>query len=410
VRGVAFSPDGNTLASGSEDGTVILWDVETSTPALRLTNHRDDVWSVAFSPDGQTLASASLDRSVILWNIPAQPALGQPYVAHSADVYSLRFVDQTMLSGGGDAILRWTDDRPALAMPTGDLNAVTIALSPDGQKAASGGLDGAVRLWDITSGESIGQPLMGHNNAVIAVTLSDDGQLLASGDDNGVILLWDLSGWAEAQGERAKHASPLQILAGHTDGIQALAFSLDGKTLASGSKDNMVIVWDVQTGKPIFEPLAGHTSRVLSLAFSPDGKTLASGSRDTFIMLWDVATGEPIHQLVGQGDEVMSLAFKPDGKTLASGGRNNTVLLWDIASGRPIGQPFAGHSDWVISMAFNTAGDRLASGDRGGGIIVWDTSIDSWRLRACDIANRSLTTAEWAQFFGSELYRETCPL
>jgi WD40 repeat protein len=207
--------------------------------------------------------------------------------------------------------------------------------------------------------------LHGHTDWVRSVAFSSDGQTLASGSRDGTILLWDVAA-----------GQPLgQPLTGHSDGVFSVAFSPDGQTLASGSADGAVILWDIATGQPIGQPLTGHDFDVFSVAFSPDGQTLASASRDLTIRLWDVATGQPIGQpLTGHSDSVFSVAFSPDGQMLASGSRDLTIRLWNVTAHQPIGQPLTGHSNWVNSVAFSPDGQVLASGSRDGTIILWDVA------------------------------------
>ena len=207
--------------------------------------------------------------------------------------------------------------------------------------------------------------LHGHTDGVRAVVFSPDGHLLASGGRDDEILVWDV-----ATGQPDGHA-----LTAHTGWINGLAFSPDGKTLASASEDRTIRLWDVATGEAIGQPLSGHTDAVRSVAFSPDGKTLASASADGTIRLWDVATGEAIGQpLSGHTDVVWSVAFSPDGKTLASGSADQTLRLWDVQSRQPIGDPLVGHRNWVLSVAFSPDGKTLASGSADNTILVWDVN------------------------------------
>jgi WD40 repeat protein len=203
--------------------------------------------------------------------------------------------------------------------------------------------------------------LTGHTGAVFSVAFSPDGKTLASGTDDHTIRLWDV----------ATGRPTGQPLTGHTGTVLSVAFSPDGRILASGSVDDTIRLWDMFTGRPIGEPLTGHTRSVTSVAFSPDGRILASGSHDGTIRLWDVAYGRAIGTLTGHTGYVESVAFSPDGKILASGSDDHTVRLWDVATGRPIRQPLTGQVD---SVAFSPDGKTLASGSNDATIRLWDVA------------------------------------
>ena len=207
--------------------------------------------------------------------------------------------------------------------------------------------------------------LPGHSNIVYSVAFSPDGKILASASQDGTIILRDVA-----------TRQPIgQPLTGHTSWVTSVAFSPDGKTLASASDDKTIRLWDAATHQPIGQPLQGHGSAVWSVAFSPDGKTLASGSNDNTIRLWDTATHQPIGQpLAGHTNWVRSVAFSPDGKTLASGSWDSTIRLWNVATQQPIGEPLTGHADWVRGVAFSPDGKTLASASADKTVILWDVA------------------------------------
>ena len=278
VWSVAFSPDGTTLASGSWDQTVRLWDITTKHNIATLEGYNVAVYTLAFSPDGTILASNAF-RGIKLWEIATRTEIAT-FEGHTGRVTS-------------------------------------VAFSSDGTTIASGSRDNTVRLWDVPTGQNIAT-LEGNSSFLNPVAFSSDGTTIASGSRDNTVKLWDVA--------RKKN---IAMLEGHSSWVRSVAFSPDGTTLASTSYRE-VRLWDVPTGQNI-ATLEGHTNVVWSVAFSPDGTTLASVSYRE-VRLWDVVTGENIATFEGHTGSVNSVAFSPDGTMLASSGSEDyTIKLWDMS-------------------------------------------------------------------------------
>ncbi|MEQ8535976.1 MAG: hypothetical protein RIB93_00700 [Coleofasciculus sp. D1-CHI-01] len=362
VNSVSFSPDGKILASGSDDKTIKLWNLETGEVISTLNGHTSAVFSVSFSPDGKILASGSDDKTIKLWNLETGEAIST-LNGHTSAVFSVDFNpdSKTLISGSYDKTVKlWNlEAGEVIATLNGHTSAVfSVNFNPDSTTVASGSQDNTIKLWNLETGEVIAT-LNGHTSAVFSVDFSPDSATLASGSQDNTIKLWNL-----------ETGKTIYTLAGHNLWVNSVRFSPDSATLASGSQDNTIKLWNLETGKAIFT-LNGHTSAVFRVSFSPDGKTLASGSHDNTIKLWNIETGEVIATLNGHESSVNSVSFSPDAKTLASGSRDNTIKLWNLETGEAIAT-LSGHDLPITSVSFSPDGKTLASGSGDNTIKLWN--------------------------------------
>jgi WD40 repeat protein/tetratricopeptide (TPR) repeat protein len=378
VWGVAFSPDGQTLASGSRDQTVKLWRPD-GTLLQTLKGHTDAVTSVSFSPDGQTLASASLDKTVAIWRRNAitgefGPLPFKTIEGHGDWIYSVNFSPdgELLATGSKDKTIKiWRKDGSLVKILRGHQGWVNwVSFSSDGQFIASASDDKTVKIWRRDG--SLVTTLQGHQEGVTSVTFSPDGKMVVSGGRDKTIKIW------RQQPNNSKDRLTFRLdktLHQHTSTVWSVNFSRDGQQLASASDDNTIILWS-PTGT-LLKTFKGHNDAVVSIAFSPDRTMLASGSYDKSVKLWSLnAPTLPI--LHGHRDRVLSVAWSPDGKMLASGSRDRTVKLWqrNLSSGgvgTRLYKTLLGHTDKVPSVSFDPKGEMLASGS-------YDKTVKLWRL------------------------------
>ena len=412
-----FSPNGKTIVSTGLDGAVTLWDAETTAPRATLSGHSASVSQPAFSPDGATLYTASDDGTVIAWDINGNRRLGRPFTFTHDRAYDPGF-----------------DRHPGRFSPKGRLIAVGLK-------------DRGIRLFDTTTLTEAGSPLLGTGGQVQALAFSPDGRTLAAATSKGMMTLWDV----ESRSVRRARFSASQ-------GAVAVSFSADGATLATAGPGG-VTLWDVATGakfgsvgdgsaagdvafsptKPLVafvraEGFGGgdaeiwgiaERSRVAALkvnegdldgyrladsyavAFSPDGTMLATAGDEPLVHIWDAESGRLIREFEQNVGGVATLSFGSNGQTLAISGLDPVSSLWDVATGAQIGPMLrAGSRTTMLDQSHD--GRHLLTTAANGQGAVWDVNPESWKQRACDLANRTLTREEWDEFLPGRPYEPAC--
>jgi WD40 repeat protein/serine/threonine protein kinase len=407
---LATSLEGSVVASGGKDGAILVWNLATDKKQLELHSPGGEVVALAFHPDGRTLAAATTAEKVWFWDLDHADA--RPRGLDHAGVGSERGLAYSpdgryLASAAGSKIIRlWN---AATLEPVCDLQGHTgsvasLAFAPKGDLLVSGGWDRTIRVWDISSiPESVPQPLVlrGHRGWVTSLSIDGSGQLAVSAGTDRTARLWNLAAPRAAEvlasgggklaclayspdGRRLATGGPDKVvrifdgskggcieLTGHPGHVNAVTFSPNGALLAAGDETGVIFVWDV-ANRRVLQSLRAPGQSVTGVAFSPDNRLVASSGWDGIVRLWDPASGEEVGALRGHDGATHAVAFSPDGRRLASAGADRTVRTWDVARKAEL-SVMCSHEDEVVCLAFDSTGKRLASGSKDRTVVVWDT-------------------------------------
>jgi eukaryotic-like serine/threonine-protein kinase len=367
VTTAAFRPDGRVLATADHDGTAQLWRVADGAPVGRAMAHRGPIRALRFSPDGRRVLTAGDDGDARLWGAADGSPIGRP-MAHRGPVNAAAY------SPDGRLIVTAGDDGTArlwgalTGAPTGvallhDHRVLDVAFSPDSRMVLTSGpgnkptdkgpnYEGSAWLWRATDGTRIGT-LRGHRNAVRGVAFSPDGRRLATASNDMTARLWGTD-----------DGRPVGRPMLHLAEVRAVVFSPDGRAVVTGSNDGNARLWDARDGTPIGVPMP-HRGPVAAAAFSPDGRTVVTAGYDNLARSWDAATGEPTGMTLAHQGPVVRVAFSPDGRSILTGSVDGTAKLWQAAPHAPGGWA-SPHGDAVTTLAFSPDGQTVLTGSRDG--------------------------------------------
>ncbi len=383
IWSIALAADGQTLYSTGEDLTIRVWDLADGICQTVLRAHSQRVWTLSLAPDGQHLVSGSEDRTIKIWDLDRSKCVKTIY-GYSNSINSIAFVPNCdwLVSGHRDRTIRIWHVRQLTCVHTfeGHTDAVVaIAVSPDGRYLASSSVDRTIRIWDLQDLSCL-QVIDTQVEGSWSLTFSPDSLQIVAGSYNANLNIWEV-----------ETGNLSRLLPGHINNrIQSVTICKVSNRLATAC-ENIIKIWDLDTGECL-HTITAHYLQVLSVAFSPDGRYLASGSLDTTAKVWDTQTWECLQTLAGSQSWVISVAFSPTPVQhsthteyqLIGAGCDRVINCWDLATGACI-QTYTGHTNWIWSIAYSQDGQRIVSASEDETIKIWklnrSQALHSLRLK-----------------------------
>jgi WD40 repeat protein len=404
----AYSADGRTVATAGEDNRVIAWDVPRAAPRATLAGHAVGIGGLALTADGGTLYSSDVNGQTVEWDLSGRRRFGRPFGIGAPPhlITSSAFLASAL---GGRLLAVGHDDGSVGVIDTGTLRTVrtfsalpgspvrALAFVPHGGPLVVGGDDGRLALFDPRRGTLL-QRLRGQHGGQVRISLSADGSRMATLSGQDSFALWALRDGRVAGPPVRRYPTYVPV---------DLALSPDGRTLALSSPDSVELV-DAATLKRVALRTTGIMLDRLG-GFTADGRALIVESGEGWGQLWSARTLKPVTPPFGGQDGFgVGAAVSPDGRTLATTGANGSVRLFDLATETPVGAPMTAVANRPAEPVFSADGAYLFALTAAGVGYRWDVRPASWEARACAVAGRPLTRAEWSGLLPGRPYAPAC--
>jgi WD40 repeat protein len=402
----AISADGRTAVTAGEDDRVIVWDIRRAAASETLAGHAGQITGLALSRDARTLYTSSLDGSALIWDLSGSRRLGRPFATDSNDIYQR---PRQSLSTDGRVLALGEDDGTVALFDTRTLQRVAhfavargaavsaLNFVPHSRTLVVGTQDGAVALVDSRRG-TILQRLPSHHSDLGAITLSADGRVMVTMGWDGTVLFWKMRSGRPV-------GRPTNYLPSFS--VSEVALSPDGSELALTTPVGIEIL-DVATQRPRVH-VPGTERAMFSGHFSPDGRFLTGISNDGWVRVWSTKTWQPVTPRISEHAGAPAWAsVSPDSRTLATGGLDGTVRLYDLRTQQRLGAPLPAVANRQVAPEFSPDGAYLFAITDAGRSYRWDVRPSSWEQRACAVAGRRLTRAEWREALPGRSYTPEC--